>query len=995
MITPRRTKLLRVPDLRAFQDVIVSIVETQDILRARSCAVVVPNYASAEQLRRTFEMRLLSPKIKCSLEHGVTAHVFPDIVSREAWYERMHSGLRNSPSRLSSRECEALFHSAVLDAIASGAPPPFEPRPRLVSEMVLLYESISRLGHSIDTFERLLVGELEPSEAFDRGANRLLRQTKFLVATFRAYQNRLTQTGKLDEASLRKLLLETSGEPVLSHLVVTVADQSADAFGFWPADFDLITRLPGLKRVDIVSTETVLATGFYERLYSLLPGLEEIKMGESMTRHPVLLTPTQDRSKPFFIRRDREEELRSIAKRVKALSLSSSQKNVNNEGYSPEHTAVVFQRPLPYLYLKRRTLEAVGVPSQAFNGTPLAAEPFAAVFDLVLSFVLSGFTRRTTLELLRSPRLRFEVNSNPVTPSDVTVLDRRLREIGYSGGGDHLCALAKKWSLVMDRSEAEFRGISAADSAAFKLSSLKHLACPTVHLDVLVDFLKCHHHKVSDQTAFLRRYERGRVAVLTLLRELKEAYVLHDGKKGTFADLVANIRRTIETSIFPSSSSLGGVNLVDARAARYGDFDEIWLVGVVQDDWPERPHRNIFYPPLLLNTLGWPRESDRLSGSRANFRDLLDLPNETVAISTFTLENDAIVPSSSLLDELTELPFVTKVETFCQTSLKNSNPAISSLDQDMFSDFGTPSDSWLALRMSRTSRSDPSFHGAISRDDYQPYAISAIERYLRCPFTFFAYDVIGLKAEPEDSPIMTSVSRGRLLHEIFKGFFSAWTRQEGGPVTSKNLAGATQCFQEITERFLLKLSEPDRTLERAHLLGSPTTVGLGERLLRLESEHPAKILDRLLEHVLEGDFVFVRNNTSRRIKLKGIADRIDLLADGSLRLIDYKLGRAPKSAHSVQLPIYGVCAEQQLSGRLGRQWQLTEAAYLAFGTRETFISLAANSSKLKEALEDGQRRFLRAIEGIESGNFPPRPAEPTLCRVCSYSKVCRKDYVRD
>ena len=90
-----------------------------------------------------------------------------------------------------------------------------------------------------------------------------------------------------------------------------------------------------------------------------------------------------------------------------------------------------------------------------------------------------------------------------------------------------------------------------------------------------------------------------------------------------------------------------------------------------------------------------------------------------------------------------------------------------------------------------------------------------------------------------------------------------------------------------------------------------------------------------------------------------------------------------------------MCAEQQLSGRLGRQWQLTEAAYLAFGTRETFISLAANSSKLKEALEDGQRRFLRAIEGIESGNFPPRPAEPTLCRVCSYSKVCRKDYVRD
>ena len=995
MITPRRAKLLRVPDLRVFQDVIVSVVETQDILRARSCAVVVPSYAAAEQLRRTFEVRLLGPKVKDSLEHGVAAHVFPDIVSREEWYARMHSGLRNSPSRLSSRECEALFHSAVIDAIASGVSPPFEPRPRLVSEMVLLYESISRLGHSTDTFERLLVGELEPSEAFDRGANRLLRQTKFLVATFRAYQNRLTQTGKLDEASLRRLLLETSGEPVLNHLVITVADQSADAFGLWPADFDLITRLPGLKRVDIVSTEAVLATGFYERLYSLLPGLEEIRMGELTTEHPVLLTPTQDRSKPFFIRRDREEELRSIAKRVKALSLGSSQKNVNNERYSTEHTAVVFQRPLPYLYLKRRTLEAVGIPGQTFNSTPLAAEPFAAVLDLVLSFVLSGFTRRTMLALLRSPRLRFEVNSNLVKPSDVTSLDRRLREIGYSGGSDHLSALAKKWSLVMGSSKEEFRGISAAASAAFELSSLEHSACPTVHLEALVDFLKNHHRKVSDQSAFLRRYERGRLAVLTLLRELREAYVINDGKKGTFADLVANIRRSIETSLFTPALSREGVNFVDARAARYGDFDEVWLVGVVQDDWPERPHRNIFYPPSLLSTLGWPRESDRLSGSRANFRDLLDLPNETVAISTFALENDAIMPPSSLLDELAELPFVTEVETFSQASLKNSNPEISSLDQNMFGDFEMPTDSWLALRMCRTSRSDPSFHGAISRDDYQPYTVSAVERYLKCPFTFFAYDVIGLKAESEDSPTMTSVSRGRLLHDVFKEFFSAWARQEGGPLTSRNLEGATQCFQEITERFLLKLSEPDRTLERARLLGSPTTVGLGERLLRLESEHPTKILDRLLEHVLEGDFVFVHENISRRIKLKGIADRIDLLADGGLRLIDYKLGRAPKSSHSVQLPIYGVCAEQQLSGRLGRQWKLAEAAYLAFGTRETFIPLAANSSKLKEALEDGQRRFLRAIEGIESGDFPPRPAEQALCRVCSYSKVCRKDYVRD
>ena len=42
--------------------------------------------------------------------------------------------------------------------------------------------------------------------------------------------------------------------------------------GLWTADFDLLSRLPGLDRVDVVATEALLATGFHERLHDLLPG---------------------------------------------------------------------------------------------------------------------------------------------------------------------------------------------------------------------------------------------------------------------------------------------------------------------------------------------------------------------------------------------------------------------------------------------------------------------------------------------------------------------------------------------------------------------------------------------------------------------------------------------------------------------------------------------------------------------------------------------------
>ena len=41
-----------------------------------------------------------------------------------------------------------------------------------------------------------------------------------------------------------------------------------------------------------------------------------------------------------------------------------------------------------------------------------------------------------------------------------------------------------------------------------------------------------------------------------------------------------------------------------------GEFDDVTLVGLIEQEWPERPRRNIFYPPSLLKALGWPSEKD-------------------------------------------------------------------------------------------------------------------------------------------------------------------------------------------------------------------------------------------------------------------------------------------------------------------------------------------------------------------------------------------------
>ena len=61
------------------------------------------------------------------------------------------------------------------------------------------------------------------------------------------------------------------------------------------------------------------------------------------------------------------------------------------ERASLDRVAVVFKRPLPYLYLVREVFGSAGLPYQTFDAMPLAAEPFAAALDLVFEFVESRF----------------------------------------------------------------------------------------------------------------------------------------------------------------------------------------------------------------------------------------------------------------------------------------------------------------------------------------------------------------------------------------------------------------------------------------------------------------------------------------------------------------------------------------------------------------------------------------------------------------------------
>jgi RecB family exonuclease len=974
---------------------------TGDLAEIRSRAVIVPTRTAAEHLRRAFERRAFAT--------GRPALILPHLVTRGEWRASLHEALAearadaraDAPARLSSHDREVLLGAAARAAIAEGVVPPFTLRPGILAEMMVFYDTLRRQRRSVDDFERLIGERFEKAVDSDRGAVRLLAQTRFLAEAFRGYEARVASSGGLDEHGLREALLAAPSSR-FTHVVVAVADRVADPQGLWSADFDLLTRLPSLARIDVVATAASLDSGWLERLRVQLPGIDEADVPEMQpATAPALVAPAPDDGPRYSVHRDREEELRAVARRVKRAD-----HNANADGLG--RTAVVYRRPLPYVYLASQVLPSAGIPYEAFDALPLASEPYAAALDVVFECLDSDFTRAALLALLRSPHFGFSAERRPLPSDAVSSLDRVLSEARYLGDIRELQRLAdspspspsssSSSSSSPSRSPSRWRAqaqpaLLAALALASELDTLRRDAAPSAHLDALAAFLSSHERVPADDDPSHERFMRARSAIHQSMRGLAAAHRRHDDTPRPFAGTAAAIRRWVGQQTFGPRRGQSGLQLLDADAARFSDADTIYVVGLIQREWQGADRRTIFYPAGLLVDLGWPAEADARAAERAAFGDLVRSPAREVVVSTFTLEDDAIVEPSPFLEDLTDAGFAVvredlplPVRMFDDEALR-----LGPLRPDVVT--GLAAD-WLAVRTNRECAALPRFHGQSFGPRVAAYKVSSLDQYLRCPFSYFAAHVLKIAEDPEDEETMGPRAQGKLVHDVLEHFFDTWQREGGAAITWENLQQARRRFAEIAEQRLATLSETDAALQRARLLGSAAAQGFGDIVFRIEAEQSTPVVERLMEYSLNGDTRIRTSDGERIVPLKATADRIDLLADGTFRVFDYKLTKAPDRSQVVQLPAYAASARQKLEGHLGRRWTPSEAAYIAFG-KVPYVPLTRKPGELDGVLAAGEARLGEVVDHIQRGEFSAKPHNRRICAYCPFAHVCRKDYAID
>ena len=980
MISPRQTRLHRAADPDGFRRGIWALVAERQPFAARDTFVVVPTRAAADELRRTLE--------QLAWADAAPAVCLPVIGTRADLVDALAARLAHPPPRLTAFDREVILARAARVARARGFEPPFAVRPGLVAEMLALYDALRRQRRTVARFEEFLTDELAASD--DRGAERLLAQTRFLAEAFRGYDAGVEASGQVDEHGLRDHLLAEEPDHPVTQVILTVTDRVADPAGLWPADLDLLTRLPGLQRIDVVATEARLTGGWLERVHEALPGIEEQAVPAGVAARPVCLVPSADAW--LFASRDREEELAAFARRLKA------ERRAGRIG-ADARVALVVRRPLPYLYLARDVLGRAGIPYETRDTLPLAAEPFAAALDVLFEWVASGFTRTATLAVLRSPHFQFTDGAAPLNGGAIVALDRALADARYLGDAARLAALVAAWDALPERRRHEHarRALPAARVAATAAQALLPMATArpaAEHIATLMAFLDTYLRPLHEGDALRDREARVRAAVLGACRSLAQAYGAFDAEAALDLPVVAAaVRRWLGAQTFAPATGEGGVQIVDAATAPYGIFDEIQIMGLIDADWPERERRSIFYPAFLLHSLAWPEERTRLEGARAAFIDLLGLARRRVALSTVTLEDDAVVEPSAFLHDLRALapprqvvPLDAATRVFPWEALVLDPPAPEALT-DRASE-------WAHLRVSRTAGTAPEFHGEAGPWTLPRISVSRLERYLDCPFKFYASQVLSLDEPPEDDDSRTPLERGLFLHELFERFFAAWKVAGHASITLELLPEAHRMFDQVAASALATLPAGEGAIERLRLFGSAGAPGIARRVLAMEVERGGVVVDRLLEFELDGAFTFTAaDGRTRMLTLRGKVDRIDLLSDGTFHLIDYKTRAVPDLKRALQLPIYSVCVEQRLSGHLGRHWRLGEASYLSYEGPTAVTNLTKKPSDLAGRLAEAQGQLLDVLDGIADGHFPVKPAERSLCAVCAYATVCRKDYV--
>ena len=460
-------------------------------------------------------------------------------------------------------------------------------------------------------------------------------------------------------------------------------------------------------------------------------------------------------------------------------------------------------------------------------------------------------------------------------------------------------------------------------------------------------------------------WEREDGRMLGQMIEELRGHALAAGTMIETADLAGTLRDCMdEIAVRPGYGGHPRVAIYGLLEARMARADLVICGGLNEGSWPQPPGADALLAPAILRALGVPGAEFRIGLAAHDLAGCMGAPEVVLSRALRDAEGSTL-PSRFLL----------RVEALLGDDLAKDHrektiPALlPHLDRQRL-----PADPY------PRPAPDPA-------PELRDVAIrvTALDRLLGDPYQFYAQAILGLRrldplaADPFSDPAL----RGTLVHDILDKWSKARASDPGLAIAP--------------------FAEAYFAAERVHplfrALWQPRLIAALERFEQWIAEDAAAKGEVLLASEISGEM------RVDGVRVLGRADRIDRLADGSLRIIDYKTGRVPsktevEAGFALQLGLLGLIAEAGGFAEKGvAAAPATDFEYWSFGKEDDGFGKRASPLKkserqkglpLAEFLPHHARKLDLAIREYIKGRAPFRAREnPDYKGYTDYDQLMR------
>ncbi|MBI9037947.1 MAG: PD-(D/E)XK nuclease family protein [Bacteroidales bacterium] len=394
---------------------------------------------------------------------------------------------------------------------------------------------------------------------------------------------------------------------------------------------------------------------------------------------------------------------------------------------------------------------------------------------------------------------------------------------------------------------------------------------------------------------------------------------------------------------------LKGLQIMGMLETRTIDFDTIIMLSVNDDIIPSGKSQNSFIPFDLKKEFKLPTYQERNAVFAYHFYRLLQRAKNIYLLYNTESGNFGGGDKSRFLTQIAfELPSFNKNikinERFLSTPIKHF-----------------PSSEEIVVEK------DKEIMATLIKKASKGFSPSSLNAYRNCSLRFYFSEIVGLSELDEIEETIDAATLGTVVHDVLQTLFTDYITLE---LKENDIKAMIANIEAITNESFLKHFPGGNIKYGKNLLIVRVANIFVKRFLQQEKKvlktinaKDRQLIIKYLEKKLESFIdIDAENNNSlpKKIKVKGICDRIDLL-ENTWRIIDYKTGLVTQNEINIKN-----WEDFEIENKHNFSFQLMLYAYLFY---ENNSELFKKNSFL---LESGIFSFRNISQGLLKVNLPEK-----------------------